>query len=295
MHFFKSFLVFVFLLWYSLAMKAICKYVRIGLSAGVIFLWMWLFYFIRYSRHPEKYPIELRYRHVRRTAIRILKIFRTDLHMENLEEYRKAVNSGKQMLVVQNHVSVYDVLALIAITERPMIFIAKKELAKTPVLGATVKSIGCFFLDREDPRQAIKVLQDSSKYLSEGGIVAVYPEGTRNKDPENTPVAAFHAGSFKCALRGKASVVCMPIYGTFHYIERKHNYKSNPVFMKMMALHPYEDIEKKNTTEISDMCHDEIAGEIERMRAEEQAYLAEGKGKKKHAKWWKEPFYAEVK
>lgn len=277
-------------------MKAICKYIRIGLSAGVLFLWMWLFYFIRYSRHPEKYPIENRYRLVRRTAVRILKIFRTNLVMDDLESYREAVKSGKGLLIIQNHVSVYDVLALIVVTERPMIFIAKKELAKTPVLGATVKSIGCLFLDRDDPRQAIKVLQESTKHLQEGGIVAVYPEGTRNKDPENSPMGAFHPGSLKCALRAKADIIGMPIYGTFHYIEKKHNYRSNPVFMKMASHHHYEDIAGMSTNELSDICQKELQEELDKMREREKEYIASGKAKKNvEHKWWKDPFYAEVK
>ncbi len=267
--------------------KLLFKWIRSGLTSGVLLLHYWFWYFIRYSNHPEKYPIEKRYGMVRRACVPILKHFRADLRIEGLDNLQESLDSGKGTLVVMNHLSIFDMLTVIMACEKPVTFIAKKELRKTPLLGRATRSIDALLLDRDDPRQAITVFQKAAEVGKNKGIVCVYPEGTRNKHPLETPVADFHPGSFKVALRGECNIVCISCFGTFRYLAGPTAYRSSPVNIHIHKMIPYEEIKGLNTTQLAEKCHKIINDEVDLLKIKDKEYLEAGLHKKKGPKWWK--------
>jgi 1-acyl-sn-glycerol-3-phosphate acyltransferase len=88
---------------------------------------------------------------------------------------------------------------------RPM---AKVELYKNPVVAWILRHAGAFPVrrgegDREAIATAIRILRD-------GGTVAMFPEGTRNRDGQ----ARLHSGAARLALSTGAALVPVAVAGT---------------------------------------------------------------------------------
>ena len=60
-----------------------------------------------------------------------------------------------------------------------------------------------FFIEREKPRSAIKVVQTMSEALQEGSVLAVFPEGTTS---DGTDLLPFHANLVQAAVSANAPV-----------------------------------------------------------------------------------------
>ncbi|NIH81999.1 lysophospholipid acyltransferase family protein [Amycolatopsis viridis] len=84
--------------------------------------------------------------------------------------------SGRGALVVNNHISWLDVVAIGAV--RPMRALAKQEIAGWPVLGTLVARGGSIFLDRERLSTLPATVAELASALRGGSLVNVTPEGT---------------------------------------------------------------------------------------------------------------------
>lgn len=79
-------------------------------------------------------------------------------------------------LIVANHISFLDVLAIASVS--PARFVAKAELASWPVIGTVTRRLGIIPIRRECLRELPAVVDIASKGLLEGDDVGVFPEGT---------------------------------------------------------------------------------------------------------------------
>ncbi|MCI1244903.1 MAG: 1-acyl-sn-glycerol-3-phosphate acyltransferase [Bacilli bacterium] len=249
------------------------KYLRLILTAGWRILWDFLFYINRYARHPERYPLELRYKRVRDLIVFIEKSYRIDVQTQGLEGIRGLEREKRAFLVVADHLSYFDPLGMTALCERPISFVAKKETIKMPFIGTAVKAIDGVFLDREDLRQSLEAMKTVEKRLASGYCsYVIFPEGTRNRHPENG-VAAFHPGSFKPAVVAGTPIVVCGLYGTTRVFPKKPDYKRTPV-----EYYFYPPIEGKGlrTTEFAPKAYEMVVAKFEEGKAEDKRFFEKG-------------------
>jgi 1-acyl-sn-glycerol-3-phosphate acyltransferase len=83
---------------------------------------------------------------------------------------------GRGLLVVNNHTSWLDIVAVNAV--RPMRAVAKKDIAGWPVLGWLVTAAGSVYVDRENLRSLPGTVAALAGALRGGATVNVCPEGT---------------------------------------------------------------------------------------------------------------------
>lgn len=233
---------------------------------------------LKYSRHPDRYPIEERYSSLRKLVIKICKGFNIDLRVEN----RQYLTSRRgQTLLVSNHLSVIDILLLIALSPTPVSFVAKDSVKRIPVVGRVLVSIDGFFLDRKDPREAIKIFRSASENIGKEGLsYTIYPEGTRNKYPLSREMRDFHPGSFKLAYKANADVLAFAEFGTQRILSSGFD-RSNLVQVKFFPILKYEDIKEKTTSEVASFTHDEVAREVSKMKDNYIAHFASRSNKRK--------------
>jgi len=105
----------------------------------------------------------------------VLRAFGVRLVVHGGEEFRVA-EPGRGALVVNNHISWLDIVAVNAI--RPMRALAKREIADWPVLGTLVAKGGSIFLDRERLSALPGTMAELAEALRGGSLVSVTPEGT---------------------------------------------------------------------------------------------------------------------
>jgi len=122
---------------------------------------------------------------------------------------------------IANHQGYFDIPALIAAADRPIGFIAKKEILKHKYISYWMKKIHCVFIDRENVKESVKAINQGVEYLKSGHNMAIFPEGTRSK---GGPVGEFKKGSMKLATKSGVSIVPVAINGTYKAREaNKHN------------------------------------------------------------------------
>jgi len=115
-------------------------------------------------------------------------------------------------VLVCNHNSVYDVLAVASVLPEPFSFIGKKELDSIPFFGHAWKAAGHISIDRSDRQRSMASLRRAGeKIREEGGTVILFPEGTRSGDGQLLP---FKKGAFVLAKEAGLPVVPAIILGS---------------------------------------------------------------------------------
>jgi 1-acyl-sn-glycerol-3-phosphate acyltransferase len=114
-------------------------------------------------------------------------------------------------ILMSNHQSNFDILALIATIPRRIYWIAKKELFDIPVFGSSMRRGGYIPLDRSDGRKALKSMENAAAIIRQGSSVVMFPEGTRTRDGHLLP---FKRGGFMLAVRAGVPVIPVTINGS---------------------------------------------------------------------------------
>lgn len=124
------------------------------------------------------------------------------------------VPSDRGVIVCANHTSFSDVIVMSASTDVQVRYMAKKELFSVPIIGALVKALGAYPVDRKGGDVA--ALRQTVAMIGEGNAVGIFPQGTRHrgKNPRDTQV---QHGVGLIAYRAKCDVV--PVF-----IKTKNNH-----------------------------------------------------------------------
>ena len=95
-------------------------------------------------------------------------------------EYRAELPQDKGYIMASNHVSDMDPVMLGLAFHKQLRFMAKEELFKIPVLGGIIRALGAFPVARGKGDQT--AIQNAVKVVEDGGVLGIFPEGTRFKD-----------------------------------------------------------------------------------------------------------------
>lgn len=249
------------------------KWLRIVFLAWPRVLYDYLFHILPYSRHPERYPIEVRFHHIAELVRFLFKLFRLDIKRIGHDEYRALELEGKGILLAPNHIADFDPLLLIALSSRPLRPVAKIETSRYPVIGRAIKALDGLFMDRGDLRQSLGVIQAVSKGLKEGRNYVIFPEGTRNKDREHLDALPFHPGTFKAATRSGAFVVPCSLYGTFRILAFNRDYRRLPIEVKYFPSFVASGL---STEEIAERAEKEVASGVALFKKEDVSFFEKG-------------------
>jgi 1-acyl-sn-glycerol-3-phosphate acyltransferase len=114
-------------------------------------------------------------------------------------------------ILMSNHQSNFDILALSATIPRRIYWIAKKELFDIPIFGSSIRRGGYIPVDRSDGRKALKSMDNAATIIRQGKSVVMFPEGTRSRDGHLLP---FKRGGFMLAVRAGVPVIPVTINGS---------------------------------------------------------------------------------
>lgn len=137
------------------------------------------------------------------------------------------------LVVCANHTSFIDpvLIAFAFQRHRQLFFMSKAEIFKVPVLGAILRAIGSFPVQRGETD--IGAIRTAFGHLKNGQRVMIFPEGTRVKEKE--PVDA-KSGALRIAIKTKTPI--LPVY-----ITRRKRILS---FSKLVIGKPYLPVEPKD-------------------------------------------------
>jgi 1-acyl-sn-glycerol-3-phosphate acyltransferase len=89
-------------------------------------------------------------------------------------------------VVVANHVSFVDALVLAGSVRRPIRFVMDHQIFRLPVLGFIFRTAGAVPVAprKEDPETYEAAFQKVARYLRDGELVCIFPEGMLTRDGE---------------------------------------------------------------------------------------------------------------
>jgi 1-acyl-sn-glycerol-3-phosphate acyltransferase len=106
------------------------------------------------------------------------------------------IPSEGPLILICNHAHLVDPPLVGSFSPRPVHTMAKRELFETPLIGWIFWAVGAFPVRRFSGD--LGALRVARNYLRDGGVVLMYPEGTRN-----------HGRGLKPALPGAAMVALL--------------------------------------------------------------------------------------
>jgi 1-acyl-sn-glycerol-3-phosphate acyltransferase len=128
-------------------------------------------------------------------------------------EGTERLSQTQAQIIISNHQSWFDILAVFYVLPVEVRFVAKKELFAIPFFGSVLHALGHVRLDRTNLKQAITAYEKASAYIREQRLsVLVFAEGTRSRTGLLQP---FKTGPFVLAIESGAPVVPVYVAGTF--------------------------------------------------------------------------------
>ena len=123
----------------------------------------------------------------------------------------KKLDRAHVCVLVANHQSMFDVVALQVALPADLRFIAKTELLRVPFLGAYLRTVGMICIDRRNTAASVTRLQDLAKTIAtDHAFITAFIEGTRSRSGVIQP---FKKGAFMLAMAAKVPVVPISITG----------------------------------------------------------------------------------
>lgn len=126
----------------------------------------------------------------------------------------------ENVLFVSNHEGNFDIPTIMTYVEKPKGFIAKKSIEKIPIVNEYMLLMHSLFIERDNVKEAGKVILESIKLLKSGTSLVIFPEGTRSKSSQ---VSEFKDGAFKIATKASVPIVPISIFGTYKVMEENNN------------------------------------------------------------------------
>lgn len=142
----------------------------------------------------------------RRAANRVFRLCGIFIDVRHLERLPDG-----PCIVVANHASYLDGVALTAALPPRFTFLIKKEMSTVPVVGLLLRRLGSEFVARADPKAGASAASRLVRAARNGDAIGVFPEGTFQRLPG---LREFRLGAFMAAVRGDLPLVPVAIAGT---------------------------------------------------------------------------------
>jgi 1-acyl-sn-glycerol-3-phosphate acyltransferase len=195
------------------------------------------------------------WRFAKAQARNLVRLCGVQVHVRGLEH----VGTGPHMFI-PNHQSHFDIAMLLGYLPGNNRFAAKKEMFNEPILGAVLRTMGMIPIDRDNPLEAIQLLNDLK--LDQFSTI-VFPEGTRSRDGNLLP---FKKGPFVAAIHLSVPIVPVVCKGTSRVMPKGKYLSILPGEVEMVVLEPiatsgmtYDDRDR-----LRERVREQIAAELER-------------------------------
>jgi 1-acyl-sn-glycerol-3-phosphate acyltransferase len=172
----------------------------------ILFSPFYLFSFL-FSKNLEKSFQKINQRFFKSFFI-VLRIITPGLNIDIHDD----VYSIRSSVILCNHISYLDPILLISLFEKQKT-IVKNTFLKVPIFGWVLKTSGYLSATTDETFTSLMLdrIETMETYLSSGGNVFIFPEGTRSRDGK---IGRFNKGAFTIAKRCRAPIEVLMITNT---------------------------------------------------------------------------------
>ena len=127
-----------------------------------------------------------------------------------------------------------------------------------------MKRAGYISIDRENPRKAVKSMNEAAEKIKNGASILIFPEGTRGQDGR---LQTFKSGGFHLALKSGSDIVPVAIVHS-HLIVQKGSFriKKGTILMNIGPSIPTRDCSRKDMNQLMDRVRDAMLNEMKESR-----------------------------
>lgn len=224
----------------------------------------WWYQLCSYAKHTDEIPEDKKYALLQKVTVHANKGGRVKIDVHG----RENIPREESFVFFPNHQGLFDVLSIIEASDRPFSVVAKIEVKNIFFLKQIFTIMKAKFMDRDDVRQSLKVIQEVTEEVKSGRNFLIFPEGTRSK--EGNHPGEFKGGSFKCAMKARCPIVPVAMLNSYQAFDTN---SIRPVTVQVHFLKPlsYEEYKDMKSTEIARLVRDQIVACIEKVEKEEQA------------------------
>ncbi|MQA24339.1 MAG: AMP-binding protein [Micromonosporaceae bacterium] len=124
-------------------------------------------------------------------------------------------------VIVANHGSYLDGLALMVSSPRPVTFVAGADFRPVPFVGIFLQRLGCEFVERRQPEPGAPDTRRIARAVRAGRPIVIFPEGSMSSAPGLRP---FQLGAFAIAVDAGAPVVPAGVNGARSVLRPDHGF-----------------------------------------------------------------------
>lgn len=132
--------------------------------------------------------------------------------------------NDRAYIFVGNHRSNLDVVPVAASLNKPVHYMAKKELAEKRIGRWFTKKCECILVNRDGTD--VRAVMLAMKYLKNGESICIFPEGTRNKTDEI--FLPFKSGAAALSIKTRTPIVLMVQRNKIRLFRRNYFFYSEP-------------------------------------------------------------------
>lgn len=159
--------------------------------------------------------------------IRFKLVYRLEVHgRENIPE-------NNEFIVAANHLSTLDPPLVCAVLNRPLAYMAKKELFENPFMRWWLNWLGAFAVDRE--KLGVSTIKTVLTIKKTGWALGIFPQGTRQ---EPGTISNITKGFASLARTTKCGILPVGIIGT--QVAKRIPF-SGKIIVKIGEIIPYSD------------------------------------------------------
>ncbi len=140
------------------------------------------------------------------------------------------------LLLCPNHISVSDMIMLMASLPPTFKFVAKSPLFYVPPLALQLRAAGYIRAGRGEEEDSQRVVNECVKWLKRGAHVIWFPEGHRSPDGE---VKRFRQGPFQVAKLAGVRVAPVALSGTSKVLANKGLRYGFDAQVEVQVLEPF--------------------------------------------------------
>ena len=222
-----------------------------GLYIVVLLIWGFFLDTKKTITRPSKFYYQV----IKQTLTWFFTLIRVKVHV------RGEPLPDEPFLLIMNHRSNFDPMAIIAGVKPLICFVTKEDNLKFPIAGPFIHHSGFLPLKRTNMKDDVEVAHRATGYLKDGVCsVGIAPEGLRNKTEEI--LLPFKPGSFRIGTEiGAPIVVC--VVKNADKVSKNAPFKTTHIFLDFLRVIPAEEYREMDHGRLVSYCESIVRRDLE--------------------------------
>lgn len=203
------------------------------------------------AKHPEKYTEKDCYR----TGLKLIHMIKRRGRITTYVTGQDNLPKQGGYIMYANHQGKYDALGILSSHAETCTLVMDKETSESLINNLFINLIKGKRLDKKDPRQQVKIIQEIVEEINQGRRYLLFPEGgyTDNKNH----LQEFHNGSFKIPLMTKCPIIPVVVFDSYRAFTENslRRVKTQVHFLDPIYYEEYSDM---RTKELCDLVYDRM-------------------------------------